>query len=339
MARRTAAKPAEAPVEEVVESTEVVATTEGNDPNEAQAQADATADEAAQAPAAPAEPKPEQVVDFSTFQDALTAGLDSKDSATGVMDVKSVSDIHAAYRNLANIKSKTAARKFVQDSMAEAVTEGDIMTARALVALSKELSSASAGSKPKDKTPKAPKEPVDPTLAFVDTAVRLRLAMQIHSDSLTEAIRPEWKDEVNAKTAELTGQLDTWATYLDSEDENLEAPEVDPLVVAAFKTVAGRAAGSKAARTTSKATGDGIRRNIANHITEAFADKPVGTFLSVAQLRAFESEEYKGVEVSAGAINARLFPKDKEGTIRPTSVPGVEAAEDEAGHKGARKVA
>lgn len=351
--RRAAAKPAvvEAPVEEtvaepVVESTEEVATTEGQDPAEAQAKADATADEAAQAPAAPKEPKPEQVVDIEPFLVALNAGLEKKDPSTGTLDVATQSDILKSYRSLANVKSKTAARKHVQDGMAEAVSEGDIATARAYMALSKELSSAGSAKADKGpKEPKTPKAPVDPTLAFVDTAVRLKLAMNIHGQSVNENIRPEWKDEVNAKFEELSKQLDTWATYLDSEDENLDAPEVDPLVVAAFKTAAGRASGKvKVAKAASTTTGDGVRRSIGKHLEEAFAGVEVGGFLSVAQIRAFQSKEYTAedgtaIPVSAGAITARLFPKDAEGTIKPCTVPGIQGDEDESGHKGARKVA
>lgn len=50
----------------------------------------------------------------------------------------------------------------------------------------------------------------------------------------------------------------------------------------------------------------GPRRSIALHITEAFRDHPIGTFLSVGEIRSFESNEYGSDLPSAGAISAAL---------------------------------
>ena len=59
-------------------------------------------------------------------------------------------------------------------------------------------------------------------------------------------------------------------------------------------------------RTSSEGSYSGPRRSITRHITEAFAEHPVGTFLPVGEIRAFESSEYGSDLPSAGAISAAL---------------------------------
>lgn len=279
------------------------------------------------------------VVDISGFIAAVQAGLESKDVSTGVMDEKSSSDILAVYRALDGAKNKSAARKWTDDGMKEAVDNADIATARALMTLSANLSSAPSVKVKGEKATREPKAPVDPTDAFVRVAARLKLAMKIHADSADESIGEDWKDKANAKVEELIPQLDTWATYLDAEDEDLVEPDVDPLVKAAFKTAAGKASGSAVKRAAvSSASGDGIRRSVGKHLASAFAEVPVGTFLSVAQIRAHRSEEYGDTAPSAGAITARLFPVGQDKVIKPTTVVGLEGATDENDHKGALKI-
>jgi hypothetical protein len=71
---------------------------------------------------------------------------------------------------------------------------------------------------------------------------------------------------------------------------------------------------TKAALPKGGHTFTGERGDIAAHVTEAFADKNSGDFLTVAQIRAFPSKAYEGrTPPSAGAIEARLLPTDKDG--------------------------
>jgi hypothetical protein len=330
-ARRGTAK-VEAPVE-VVEPVEVDAPeVESEEVNDADVP-ETGEDETTETPAEP-EVKPENVVNIESFLAVLADGVEKSDKETGVLDVKSESDIMTAYRELANTKSKTAARKFVDEAMRDAVNESDINLARLYMSLSPKLLSAPAAA-----GAKAPAKPVDPTEHFVEQAVRLRLAMSILDQSKPEKLADDWKTQVTTKFDDLSTQLDTWATWLDSEDKTGEAPEVDTLVKAAFKTAEGKSATvSNRKPRAGSAPSDGVRRDIGKHMTEAFADQPVGAFLSIAQIRAYKSTEYGDITPSAGAISARLFPKDAAGTIKATTVPNLEGVDTPEG-KGAKKTA
>lgn len=74
------------------------------------------------------------------------------------------------------------------------------------------------------------------------------------------------------------------------------------------------------------------RRDIGQHIRNAFADLPVGTFLTVSEIRKVPSAQYPADDLpSAGAIHARLF----RGTAYST-VAGVTGAVAD-GRKGGRR--
>ncbi|RKN47716.1 DUF262 domain-containing protein [Micromonospora endolithica] len=75
------------------------------------------------------------------------------------------------------------------------------------------------------------------------------------------------------------------------------------------------------------------RRDIAAHITSAFAALASGAFLTVQEIRNHRSDEYGAEFPSAGAISARLFP-----VTGRCSVPGVEPGMNERGVRGARKL-
>ena len=78
----------------------------------------------------------------------------------------------------------------------------------------------------------------------------------------------------------------------------------------------------------------GERRDIGQHIVEAFADVESGTFLTVAEIRKHDSSQYTSENpASAGAISARLFPKSGKCTVE-----GIEPGTNEKGNRGARKL-
>ncbi|MFH5230312.1 DUF262 domain-containing protein [Antrihabitans spumae] len=77
------------------------------------------------------------------------------------------------------------------------------------------------------------------------------------------------------------------------------------------------------------------RRDIGQHIVNAFADLDDGDFLTINQIRNVPSPQYPINDLpSAGAINARLFPSSG----RATTVPGVRATISD-GRRGARRTA
>lgn len=59
----------------------------------------------------------------------------------------------------------------------------------------------------------------------------------------------------------------------------------------------------------------GRRRDIAKHIAHAFSDLPVGSFLTISEIKSRPSPEYEGTSPSAGAISARLFPANGPMTL------------------------
>lgn len=70
--------------------------------------------------------------------------------------------------------------------------------------------------------------------------------------------------------------------------------------------------------------------DIAAHIYEALTQAPEGTALTVAQIRAAETEAYPQGAPSGGAISARLFPRDGRDCtvdgVTPVMVNGVMGA-------------
>lgn len=75
------------------------------------------------------------------------------------------------------------------------------------------------------------------------------------------------------------------------------------------------------------------RRDIGQHILNAFADLEEGTFLTIAEIRNVPSPQYPVNDPpSAGAISARLFPSNGS----RTTVPGIVGASVD-GRRGARK--
>lgn len=78
-----------------------------------------------------------------------------------------------------------------------------------------------------------------------------------------------------------------------------------------------------------------LRRDIGQHIVNAFAGAEVGDFLTIGEIQKIPSPQYPADDLpSAGAISARLFP----GKGGRTTVPGVVSAMFD-GRRGARMVA
>jgi hypothetical protein len=66
-----------------------------------------------------------------------------------------------------------------------------------------------------------------------------------------------------------------------------------------------------------------VRRQVSRHIISAFADLPIGTKLTIAQIVAHTSEEYGNNHPSPGAVMAWLFRTDdgKRESLTPGIVP------------------
>jgi hypothetical protein len=286
-----------------------------------------------EAPAAPAAettaetPKaPEAPIDLSQFQAVANQAVAESDTATGSIPEGELSKVITEYRGLDGVKAKNKAKGWLNDQMKEAMNGDDIAKARAFLQLHESMTAGSGGGS------KAEKAPADPTEAFVQQYATLRLALGLLTPG--EGVDDTWQDkakELVESSNQVAGEYLAWVRN-ESEDKGDE-PEVSPVVRNAVKLATGKAA-KAGGRSGGGSTFTGERRDIAKHIQSAFADKQVGDFLLIAEIRNHQSEEYGTDSPSAGAISARLFPASGKVTIE-----GVEPATNEKGNKGARKVA
>lgn len=314
MARRTPGSDSPAPVEESTPTT-----------SEKEAAVTTTATETPTEAASDEKPEKAKVeVDLTAFEEAVQTAVGMKDDTTGDVPEASIAPVVQAYRDLDGLVAKNAAKKHLNGLMREAMDQMDLPLARAYFLLSDNLSAGPAAAK-------AERVPADPTAAFVQRAASLRLALNLVVADKGEGVADDAEEKVKALVAEVASQMDTYKAYLKDEAEDKTEPEVNPVVKAAFKLASGRGAG----RVTKSGTGyTGERRDIGEHIRQAFADVDTGTFLTIAEIRNKKSTEYGDNPPSAGAISARLFP----GEGKKCTVPGVEPGTNEKSHRGARKV-
>ena len=276
----------------------------------------------AEAPAS-TEEKTEAPVDLSGFEAAVAAALGEADTSTGTIPPSEVEKVVVEYRTLDGIKAKNKAKAFLNEGMKSAMNESDIVQARSYLQLTESMTAGS--------TSKTEKAPADPTEAFVQRSATLQLATSLLVPG--EGVAEDHEEKAAALVSESQAAAEQYLAYLQDESEDKgDEPEVSTVVRNAVKLALGKAAKAGSSRTGGGYTGE--RRDIGKHIEQAFADHPVGTFLTVAEIRKFVSEEYGQALPSAGAISARLFPQSGKCTIE-----SVEPDTNEKGNKGARKVA
>ena len=268
--------------------------------------------------------------DLTAWRSALDAGLAAADTDTGTTDSASKSAVATAYKAL-SVKGRNAAKKAVQDMLRTFVRETKVEQAQALIELNDAMTEGAAA-----KQTKTPAAPVDPTEAFVNGALRYRLAYRVFTTDVPTEVDAAWQDKVNERLRELEPQLAEYRDYLKKRgtegNEELAEPEgIDDVVKTAFKLASGKGAAGRAKSSVPRAAFDGPRRDLAKHIQEAFAEHPSGKFLKISEIRSFKSSEYGDDIPSSGAISARLFPKSGKATV-----DGVTPAEQD-GHKGATK--
>lgn len=287
------------------------APTEPSEEEKAKAAAEAAAKKEADEKA-----KKERADAFVNAVETLVVDKDKVDKETGVVAVGHMGDVRAAYLAL-QARERKAATDYLAEKMQQYLLEDDADRARAYLELKRHLSTA--------KPEPIVKEKVNPTEAHVNAVVAMRLAGNFVP--VPDGVDEDWTDKVQAlgKTIMESGDVATYKTWLDEnegkkDDEKSPEPEVHEVVKLAAQIGRGRARArvARAPRTPGEKkerapraprVGDGTRRNIAEHIREAFASEAIGTFLTVAEIAKFSSTEYAGTEgPSQGAINARLFP-------------------------------
>jgi hypothetical protein len=272
--------------------------------------------EAAAKAKAEAEQADAQVESFKTLVTGLLTH-DDRDVSTGELPVVLVTQVTQAYGDLPGAKYKTFARNWLTDTMQDLMVKLAFIEARTIMILNTAVKDIK-GTKPEALA----KPKVDPTEAFAERAAGVMLAASLLT--VPEGVEVTWAEKATALAQSLEQEVLTYKAYLDEAAKPLaegetapEAPKVHAAVLAAAKLAQGRVAavrktGTSTPRTpraaTSTPAGDGIRRNVGNHIREAIQSVEVGTFMAIAEIAKFESTEYAGVEISPGAISARLFP-------------------------------
>ena len=315
--------------------------------------AEATATEVEAKPAGPTQEEVDAAA--QSFKDLLDEVLSGdadgeRDVATGHMSESLKQRIKQAYGDLPAGNTKTAARNQVKAYVNEKLTsimdsdEPDIFAARTLFVVQNDLLVATGG--PSATIAKAP---VDPTEAFVASITALYLAPNFVE--VPEGVAADWATRVDNKAAELRDAEGTTA-YLawvngdtspvseeDATEKRGPEPEVDPIIKQAVAISRGKGVGrttrprkASGASGTPRAAHTGPKRDVGKHIAEAFADKPVGTWMSIGDITKFESVEYGGPAVSQGAVSARVYAE------KGCTVPGIVAAEGPTGKRGAKKV-
>lgn len=302
-------------------STESQATASTPEPTQEDAVSTATEEQ----PAVEAEKKEEKAIDLSAFEAAVAAGVAEMDASTGTVPDGLLSEITKEYRQLDGAKAKNAAKKKVNQLMRDSMAAKDLDTARAYLNISEDALVAGGGSS-------APKEPADPTEAFVQRKVTLDLARSLVT--VPEGVAEDHEERSTKLYNESYDAAQSYLAWVTGDEETRgDEPEVSAFVKNAVKLSLGKAAKAGSARSGSSFTGE--RGDIGKHILNAFADKEPGTFMTVAEIRATKSTGagYDDRLPSAGAISARLFPESGKFTLE-----GVQPGTNEKGNKGATKL-
>lgn len=278
------------------------------------------------------ESKVEKPIDLTEFKAAVAAAVEASDDTTGDVPEAPLAEVTTAYRALEGIKAKNAAKAYVNEQMADAMNSGSLPGARAHLQISEKalIAAASTGTR-------AERVPVDPTENFVQRVATLQLGYGLTTTHVPEGVSEDWQDKVTALVAELNDTANSYLTWATSDPETRgDEPEVTAVVRNAVKLAQGKSAKAGTSRGTGGGGGGftGERRDIGAHIENAFADKPVGTFLTIAEIRNVPSDEYGSHQPSAGAISARLFPKSGTSTMEKVGI----MPDSQGGKKGARKV-
>ncbi len=267
---------------------------------------------------------------------AISEAIEKSDPDTGDVDEASLEAVRIEFRNLDDGKARRKAKQYVEELMFDAMPAQDIRTARACREIIKRgLRATRAAS---EKAPSEPRQPVNPTEAFVAQAAKLRVAMDLLVEAAPETLDENWKDLVAEQVSNLKVQNAEINQALAVEvPEGEEAPvvEIPPILKAARKLAEVKATRAPRAKGEAKPRGEyvGTRRSVADHIAEVFADKEAGHFMSIAEIVGTKTSVYEDDAPSSGAVSARAFPKGRACTL-----VGVEPFELD-GKKGLRKLA
>lgn len=262
-----------------------------------------------EAAAAPAE----QVINLDPFLAAVEEIFKHANPTNGQIAPENLTPVVEQFRALEGTKAKNAARKYLDDQMKVLMAPGDEQN---FIKAASIMITVNALKTPKGtKVEKEPKAPADPTDAYIDRYLSVWTARNVllNPNEVPEGVAANWGDTAKSRYAEAAQAISDYFAYTKSTDENpVPKPDVPAFVEAGFKIAAGKAAGK-----TAKTTGGGAKapktggytgpaRNVADHINEVFASKPVGTFLKVGEIANSQTSVYGTDKVSPGAVSQRI---------------------------------
>jgi hypothetical protein len=323
----------EAPVNDANEGDEVLVddSTDGEqvggeqveltDEQKAEADAKAKAEAAVKAKAE----EDERNEALAKFQEHVNGLFDHEDydKLTGTLPEVLTQSVVDEYAKLPGAKGKAAGRGWLESSMQESMVKGAtddpsyFMRARTFMELNTKVTKEKA-----TKGTAAAKPKVDPTEAHVERIAAMMLAPNLVPVAADVTAGWEAKaEELVSKLGDDTAKYRDWlALEVKDGEDKPEAPEVNPVVVAAAKIALGRAATTRKASTSGgtstrpSTAGSGHQGHIEPHLREVMDSVEVGTFLTIAEIVNKETSQYGGSapKPSPGAVAARLFPTKGE---------------------------
>ena len=262
-------------------------------------------------------------VDLTAFEAAVNEALEGADADTGDLANQYFEGVSKAYQAIEGIKGKNAAKRLLEDGMGVALDKDDLAAAKVYMRLKDKATVAT----------RAPAEkkvatPADLAQAFADKITTLRVALEFASTQVPEGA-DGWADKVGdvATITQSAVDFDEWL-HADEEARGDE-PEVSAIVRSAVKIAQGKVSRAKGGPRIS----NGLRRDVAAHILNAFEGVESGQFLTVSEIVNTRSEEYGDDKPSAGAVSVRLFPSSG----KACTIAGVVPSSNEKGTRGARK--
>lgn len=310
--------PAEAPQAEQAPAVE--APTEGEAAQSPEGQAPTEGEGAA--PAAQPEEKPKTADElFDEFKAILETAVAEADQSTGTPAEIHKSQSLEAYRKLPSTAKKADARDWMTQDMVECMNSNKVPRARTFMEILKLINEATAR-----RTAATPAKPSkSPTEQYVEDRLALELSWNFLG-APKELDNDAFQNAYSGLKQEVAGQIEAYqAWFLNPDTEKRgDEPEVHDVV----KNAAKIAAGKTPRRSTRKSSGGGstggstggARGDVAKHIQEFLASVESGSEHPVSAIAKFKSSEYPEGNASAGAISARLFPKDKETNIEGVTV-------------------
>lgn len=325
---------------------------EVSEATDAEAPAADTADESAApstgepAPAAPTGPTAEEVDGMLTaFALQASTVVAAANPATAELPEEGIATVRAAYAALPGTAAKNKARNALEEEMKTALSKHmDVIKARAYMLLTDAVKATAV------RREAVARPVVDPSTEHINRVAAHMLAPYLVP--VGPNVAEDWAQKANELARSVQGELGVYQAWIaakaawdantaDDKGEAPAEPDVHDVVKAALRIASGRApgrqraAGGSATPRASVAGGStysGPRRDVKEHIRQAFADQPVGTFLKIKDIVNFNSTAYGDDHPSGGAVTASLKSAKFD-------VAGVQRDSDANGKEGARKVA